>query len=69
MIYENCKTKRDAMFILKGKTDMLDTLTAMMVSGMSFKEAAKIALKELKQETILLENYFNNECGTYMDEV
>ena len=23
MIYENCETKRDAIFVLKGKTNML----------------------------------------------
>ena len=63
MKYKYCETERDALFVIKGKTDMLDTLTDMMVSGMSFKEAAKIALKELKQETILLENYFDNQTS------
>ena len=63
MKYKYCETERDAMFVIKGKTDMLDTLTDMMVSGMSFKEAAKIALKELKQEIILLENYFDNQTS------
>ena len=49
-----CEAKRDVLLIIKGKTIMLDQLTDMVSNGISFKEAAKIALTQLRQETTLI---------------
>lgn len=58
MKWEDCKTKRDALLVLKGKTDMLDELTDMKVVGIPFKEAAKFALKKLKEDMALVEKSY-----------
>lgn len=44
------KTKKEALLVLEGKTEMLDEMTDLMVQGISFKEASKIALAKLEAE-------------------
>lgn len=63
---EYCEAERDALLIIKGKTIMLDQLTDMVSNGISFKEAVKIALTQLRQETTLIgKNYIDKltNCG------
>lgn len=50
-------TKYDALLILKGKTDMLNELVDIVAKGVTFKEAAKISLEKLREETALIEKW------------
>lgn len=44
-------TKYKALLVIQGKTDMLEKMTDMLLLGIPFKDATKIALEELMKET------------------
>ena len=44
-------TKYEALLVIQGKTDMLEKMTDMLLLGIPFKDATKIALEELMKET------------------
>lgn len=44
-------TKYEALLVIQGKTDMLERMTDMLLLGIPFKDAIKIALEKLKKET------------------
>lgn len=43
-------TKYEALLVIQGKTDMLERMTDMLLLGIPFKEATKIASEELMKE-------------------